>query len=302
MFGWMPQFRVNQGGSIMNIQADDLTSIVDLQRYPIHALESAQGQQFLADCQAHMATHGWLNLDGFVREGAISTLSDEVNGLLPHAEKVSIRRNIYGAEAEDAESKSNLARHELTYHALYLADDQIPDSAQVKQLYCSDTVTDFVRRVQCKETLYQYGDEFQALNIIALPPGNGHAWHYDHNECAVTLLLQAAEQGGEFFFIPNSRDRNGNNERTEIIEQFLAGDMSCAKTIGRSTGAFTLFRGEFAVHGVTEVEGTKLRISAVLTYDEKQGRIASDEINIRIYGPRVERILAQRRTADGRLC
>lgn len=120
----------------MNKQTDDLTNIVDLQRHPIHALKSAQDQQFLADCQAHMATHGWLNLYGFVREGAINTLGDEVNRLLPYTVKVAIRRNIYGAEAEDAESKSNLARHELTYHTLYLADDQIPDSAQVKQLYC----------------------------------------------------------------------------------------------------------------------------------------------------------------------
>lgn len=276
---------------------DGIANIVDLERYPIHALDSAQGQQFLVDCQAHMTEHGWLNLDGFVREGAIRMLGDEVDALLAGAEKVSIRRNIYGAKVEDTKSKSDLARHELSYHALYLADDQIPDSARVKQLYCSDTVTDFVRRVLRKETLYRYGDEFQALNIIALPPGNGHAWHYDHNECAVTLLLQAAGQGGEFFFIPNSRDRNGNNEKTEIIRQFLAGDRSCAKTIGRDAGAFTLFRGEFAVHGVTEVEGTMPRISAVLTYDEKEGRTASDDVNIRIYGPRVERILAERGTA-----
>jgi len=37
-------------------------------------------------------------------------------------------------------------------------------------------------------------------------------------------------------------------------------------------------------------------ISAILTYDEQPDRVIDDEINIRIYGKRVESILASRRT------
>ena len=32
----------------------------------------------------------------------------------------------------------------------------------------------------------------------------------------------------------------------------------------------------------------------MLTYDEQPDRVISDDINIRIYGPRVEQIIAQR--------
>ena len=107
--------------------------------------------------------------------------------------------------------------------------------------------------------------------------------------------LQAAERGGEFTFLPNVRSQTDENH--EIVDQFLAGDMSHAKTFSRGAGALTLFRGEYSLHGVTEIEGNRPRITAIFTYDEQPGRVASDEINIRIYGPRVERILAERRSA-----
>jgi hypothetical protein len=132
------------------------------------------------------------------------------------------------------------------------------------------------------------------LNIVALPPDGWHAWHYDYNECTVTLLLQAAERGGDFTFLPDVRSREG--EDREIVEGFLAGDMTHAKTFDRGAGTLTLFRGEFSLHGVTKIEGTRPRISAIFTYDEQEDRVASDAININIYGPRVAHILAERRS------
>jgi hypothetical protein len=74
----------------------------------------------------------------------------------------------------------------------------------------------------------------------------------------------------------------------------LSGDLSKAQSFSRGAGTFTLFRGGYSLHGVTEVKGSIPRISAVLTYDEEPGRVIDDDINIRIYGKRVENILKQR--------
>ena len=127
---------------------------------------------------------------------------------------------------------------------------------------------------------------------MALPPGSWHGWHYDVNECTVTLLLQAADRGGEFTFIPNSRRADG--EQTDIVDRFLAGDMTHARTFSRGAGAFTLFRGGYSLHGVTEVEGANPRVTAILTYSDKPDDVATDEINIRIYGERAKRLLEER--------
>ncbi|MEM8646437.1 MAG: hypothetical protein AAGF86_08830 [Pseudomonadota bacterium] len=279
----------------MSAEIDLLHSLVDLERYPILDLDGGPGRNFLQQCCDHMEAHGWCNLDGFVHADGLQLLADEANALLPDAEHLTIKRTIYGGTVDPSVPEGDPRRREYTHRALQLADDQIPSHSLVQRLYRSDLLTDFVRRVQAKRELYCYADEFQALNIVALPPGGWHGWHYDYNECTVTLLLQAALKGGEFTFLPDVRSADG--EDTARVDRFLAGDMSLAKTFSRSAGALTLFRGEYSLHGVTQIEGELPRITAIFTYDEQAGRTASDEINMRIYGARVERILTERRAS-----
>lgn len=282
---------------MQNAQPDLALQLVDLDRYPIADLDNGAGAAFLAECQHSMETNGWCNLDGFIRADALARLNDEANDLLPTAEVLHVKRNIYQGAIDPSLPPYDPRRKEFTHIAVQLADDQIPGETTLKQLYRSEVLTDFVRRVQKKEQLYRCADEFQALNIVALHPDSWHAWHYDTTECTVTLLLQAAETGGEFAFLPNSR--TDEVEDREAVDRLLAGDMSQAQTFSRGAGTFTLFRGGYSLHGVTKVEGARPRISAILTYDEQPGQVIGDDINIRIYGKRVERILADRRATAG---
>lgn len=276
-----------------NAHRDVAEDFVDLDRYPIENLDSGRGAAFLAECQHHMDAHGWCNLAGFLRIEALDRLNGEANELLPTAEVLHVKRNIYQGAIDPSLPDDDPRRKEFTHIAVQLADDQIPSETGLKQLYQSEMLTEFVRRVQRKGQLYRCADEFQALNVVALHPESWHAWHYDTTECTVTLLLQAADFGGEFAFLPNSRDDQG--EDREAVDRLLAGDMSHAQTFSRGAGAFTLFRGGYSLHGVTKVEGINPRISAIMTYDEQPNRVIDDEINIRIYGQRVESILANRK-------
>jgi len=273
--------------------SDMALNLVDLQRYPIDDLSQGDGAEFLKKCQKQMEDNGWCNFDGFIRPDALAALEQEANALQPTAETLTIKRNIYQGKVDPSAPKDDPRRREYTHVASQLADDQIPGDTLIQQLYKSEKLTDFIRRVQRKPVLYRCADEFQALNIVALHPGSWHAWHYDTTECTVTLLLQAAEKGGEFAFLPNSR--TDETEDREAVDQLLAGDMSKAKTFSRGAGTFTLFRGGYSLHGVTEVEGKQLRITSIMTYSEEPDTILSDEVNIRIYGKRVERILAARK-------
>jgi len=279
--------------SVENAEMTDVAlSLVDLERYPIADLNHGAGAAFLEECQLSMETHGWCNLDKFIRADALAKLATESEELLPTAETLTIRRNIYQGAVDPSLPKDDPRRKEFMHVAVQLADDQIPDDTLIKQLYHSDLLTDFVRRVQKKEQLYRCADEFQALNVVALQPGSWHAWHYDTTECTVTLLLRAAEKGGDFTFLPNSR--TDEDEDREAVDCLLAGDMSRAKTFSRGAGTFTLFRGGYSLHGVTEVKGKRPRITAILTYDEQKDRVINSEINVRIYGKRVEKIMAAR--------
>jgi hypothetical protein len=274
---------------------DMVLNLIDLDRFPIANLDEGKGAEFLKECQDHMDDHGWCNFDGFIKMDALDAFATESNDLLPTAETLTIKRNIYQGKVDPSAPKDDPRRREYTHIATQLADDQIPTDTLLQQLYKSDLLTDFIRRVQKKPVLYRNADEFQALNVVALRPGSWHAWHYDTTECTVTLLLQAADKGGEFTFIPNSR--TDDSEDRETVDQFLAGDMSKAQTFSRGAGAFTLFRGGYSLHGVSKVEGEQPRVTAILTYSEIPNTVQSDDVNIRIYGNRVKQILEARNQA-----
>ncbi len=280
----------------LDTKADMALNLVDLTRYPIVDLDNGAGAAFLKDCQQHMDVHGWCNLDGFIRPDALAALEEESSNLLPTADILTIKRNIYQGAIDPSLPKDDPRRREYVHVATQLADDQLPANTLIQQLYKSDLLTDFVRRVQQKPVLYRCADEFQALNVVALHPKSWHAWHYDTTECTVTLLLKAAERGGDFAFLPNSR--TDETEDREAVDRLLAGDMSHAKKFDRGAGTFTLFRGGYSLHGVTEVFGTHPRITAIMTYDEQPDRVSSDDINVRIYGKRVKNILADRAAAQ----
>ncbi|MCK0101867.1 hypothetical protein [Pseudohalocynthiibacter sp. F2068] len=275
---------------------DIALDLIDLDHYPIADLDKGPGANFLVECQRSMEANGWCNLDRFIRADALARLNGEANELLPTAEVLHVKRNIYQGAIDPSLPEDDPRRKEFTHIAIQLADDQIPGETRLKQLYHSEILTEFVRRVQKKEQLYRCADEFQALNVVALQPDSWHAWHYDTTECTVTLLLQAAEEGGEFTFLPNSR--TDETEDRESVDRLLAGDISKAQTFSRGAGTFTMFRGGYSLHGVTKVEGSRPRISAILTYDEQPGRVIDDEINIRIYGKRAENILARGKTEE----
>ena len=201
---------------------DIALELIDLDRYPIADLDNGPGADFLARCQHGMDADGWCNLDGFMRADALAHLIAEANELLPIAEILHVRRNIYQGSIDPSLPEDDPRRKEFTHIAVQLADDQIPPQTRLKRFYRSEILTEFVRRVQMKEQLYRCADEFQALNVVALQPGSWHAWHYDTTECTVTLLLQAAEDGGEFTFLPNSRTDEA--EDREAVDRLLAGD------------------------------------------------------------------------------
>lgn len=275
---------------------DMALNLVDLERYPIEDLGQGKGAEFLRECQEQMEEHGWCNFDGFIKPAALEALAAEANNLLPNAETLTIKRTIYQGAVDPSARADDLRRKEYTHVATQLANDQIGNDTLLQKLYKSPYLTDFIRRAQKKPVLYRCADEFQALNVVALQPGSWHAWHYDTAECTVTLLLQSAESGGEFTFLPNSR--TDETEDREAVDALLAGDMSKAKSFSRGAGAFTLFRGGYSLHGVTRVEGNWPRITAILTYSEEPDYVSSDDVNIRIYGTRAEKILAERKAGS----
>ena len=270
--------------------------LVDLDRYPIDDLASRRGRDVVAASQAEFDRTGACNLEGFVTPEGAAALAAEARALMPIAYRKTYTRNAYFNEDDPSLPADHPKRIFWTTSGRQLADDQIGAETSIRQLYEWDTLTRFVALVQGKKKLYRMADEFQALNIIAIGEGSWNPWHYDHNECTVTLLLQAPEAGGEFRYGPDTRWPGG--EDLDAVRRLFDEEPGAARVLARENGTLTMFRGLFSMHGVAPVRGKRDRITAILTYDERPDCVDTDETNIGIYGPRVERLLARRRAAE----
>ncbi len=266
---------------------------VDLARFPIHDLAGVQGCAFLADCKAELIETGACNLQGFLHVEAAKAMAKEAMGLLPLAYEKRTRRNAYFTEDDPSLPLDHPLRTFFPLRMSQLANDAIPRSCAIQRLYEWDPLTDFIRRALELESLYRFADPFLSLNLTYLKAGDLQPWHYDHNEFTVTLLLQAAETGGAFEYVP--RLRSTEDENFTAVKGLLAGTYDAVRTLPRQPGTLTIFKGRNATHRVTEVEGERQRISAVLSYDSQPNQLASDETNAFIYGPRVAAILAARK-------
>lgn len=268
----------------------DPSILIDLDRYPVDALDTERGARFLESCRAELAETGACNLKGFIRPEAVNALAAEAVALEPQAFRKDKVRNAYFTQDDPTLPVDHPLRAFFPLKMAQLAHDLIPRSALVDQLYRYDALTDFIRRVNSKDVLYRMADRFQALNLTFLKEGDLQPWHYDHGEFTVTLLLQAAEAGGDFEYAP--RIRTPEDENFCMVQSLFAGTYRDVRTLARDAGTLTIFRGMYAMHRVSEVEGPRSRITAIFSYDSLPDRVATDEVNISIYGPRVAKLLA----------
>jgi len=272
-----------------------LADLVDLARYPIDRPEGPAGRALVEACRRDLAATGACNLQGFLRADALAAMAAEARTLVPLGHRKDGTRNAYFTADDPALPADDPRRAFFRIAMRQVAGDLFPADSLLARLYAMPQMTEFVRLALGLGTLYRHSDPFQDLNLIALGDGDEQPWHYDQNEFSVTLLLQAASEGGLFEYVP--RLRTDADENLAAVRRVIDGDRARVVTPQRSAGTLTLFKGIHALHRVSEARGPVPRITAILSYNEAPQVRIPDRINAMIYGPRVAAILARRAAA-----
>jgi hypothetical protein len=260
-----------------------LGQIVDLDRYPIDRLDSAAGESLVAEAREALTAVGACDLRGFLRPEAIGAAV---------ASALSVRDKAYRTEqAHDIEfsglAADSLAADDPRHTRIRsgkegTALDDIPAGSPVRSLYESDELLGFVAAALEIEPLHRSEDPLGALNYMYYAPGDELGWHFDGADFVVTLLLQAPEAGGIFEFSPMLRSSGDRND--DGVRGLLAGDRGTIRTMSGEPGTLALFRGHLSPHRVTPVEGSRVRVNAVLSYARSPGHRLGDETYRLFYG------------------
>ncbi len=255
---------------------------IDLDRYPIDRLQSAEGQTLLSASRRELAELGMFNLEGFLKAAALRQCIDDVMPVFEHGAFTHRRsHNIYFEPTipELPAGHPALRQFETVNHTV--CADQIPGSLLCR-IYEWPPLAAFLAAVMDKPELHVMADPLARANVMSYGEGEALNWHFDRSEFTTTLLLQAPDGGGKFQY---RRDLRGENDPNHAgVGRLLAGEDGELRTLPLEPGTLNVFKGKYSAHRVTPVEGPTPRIIAVFSYYEEPGRLFSEEERLGFYG------------------
>jgi len=258
-----------------------MNHLLDLDRYPLHRLDSEAGQQLLRKCETDLDRNGMFTLQGFLRA---TVVDDILPDLLRRIDGESFtherEHNIYFDDSIDELPADHPALERVQTINHTLCGDQLAEP--LREVYLWSGLTDFLARVMGKTALYPMDDPLACANVLGYFEGEGLNWHFDRSEFTTTLLLQAPIGGGDFQY--RHELRSDEDPNYDGIARLLRGEDTETRTLRLSAGDLNVFRGRNTAHRVTPPVGERARLMTVFSYYETPGRRFSDEENLGFYG------------------
>ena len=256
-------------------------NLLDLDRYPLHELDSVAGRQLVQQCIDDLECKGMFTLQGLLRPEVIDDMLPDLLQRIEHESFTHEREhNIYFDDKLEGLPRDHpaLARVKTVNHTL--CGDQLAEP--LRQVYHWSGLTAFLAQVMNKPALYPMDDPLACANVMGYFEGEGLNWHFDRSEFTTTLLLQAPRQGGEFQY--RHELRNDLDPNFDGIGRLLRGEDNEVETLRLGAGDLNVFKGKNTAHRVTPAVGDLARVITVFSYYETPGRMFSDEENMGFYG------------------
>jgi hypothetical protein len=256
-----------------------IADLVDLDRYPVERLDSP----LVEECREALRREGAVKLDGFLRPAAVERMVADACGLAPLGYPNDAEHNAYFDEEIDESLPDDHPRRIRVRSAQKaVAMDLLPPEFGARAVYESEAITRFVAAVLEQDVLYRSDDPLDGCNMTVYEEGDELGWHFDQSEFSVTLMIQRAERGGDFEYVPMIR--TPDDERYDDVRAVLQGSRDRVAQLATEPGTLAFFRGRYSMHRVPPVEGSTPRMNSVLTYSVEPGHKLSAMAQQMYYG------------------
>lgn len=253
---------------------DDPANLIDLARYPVHDPDAAPARRVAAEGRAQLAATGLCLLPGFLAPGALAAVTREARAL----EREAFRTESLAYGDDDGNPEKAFVLPVPARNAKRVAGYDMlgPDSA-IRRLYEWDGLAALIRAILGVGSLHRCADPYVSCLLAYFGDGDELGWHFDPNDGSVTLLLQEAEAGGAFEYVPDLR-REGREAVARVID---SSDRARVRTAALLPGTLSIFNGVSALHRVTRVAGAQPRIMLTMSFDEAPGKVFGERITRR---------------------
>lgn len=260
----------------------DVSHLIDTDRYPIDDLSSARTQELITQAKADIAAQGIAMFPGFLKPEGIETCVAEVERLKDQAYARDLIRYIYAQDTLDPELPADHPfRQGQPLVQRMLSADVFDGASEMRKIYEWNGLPPFIASI-LGESVHHIADPFLSLAVIMMNNGQTHDWHFDGNDWVVTLLLQRPESGGEFEFVPLTRD--AENDGVDRVEAVLRGTSDEIVTHSQEPGTLVLFYGDQSVHRVAPSYGERDRMVAAFSYHNEPGFVFDETVHLNASG------------------
>lgn len=217
-----------------------------------------------------------------MRPAAIEQAVAELEPLMESASYRHARRhNIYFRDEVPGLAADHPALKQFQTVNYTLCADQLPGSV-IARIYEWPPLADFLARAMGKAQLYPMSDPLARINVLAYRPGEALNWHFDRAQYTTTLLIRAAESGGEFQY--RSGLRSDTDPNYDGVARMLRGEDARVAAYTLAAGTLNVFAGRNTAHRVSPVGGGKSRMIAVFSYYDTPGVTFSSKERVGFYG------------------
>lgn len=263
-------------------RAPTLTQMVDLDRYPIHQLDNSMTQQLIKDCRKELDKAGCALLPDFMRQESLDRMKIEANRLMPQTFWSQDRHNPYMTKDLDSLPEDHPKRFFQERSSGFINSDLLGEHSDLNTLYHNEAMTHFVGECVGVWPIHQWADPLGCNPYSIMGDKQYFPWHFDGNEFTVSILVQEAEQGGTFQYVPDIRSPEAEN--FDEVGKVLRGESDRPHSLDLREGDLQLFKGRYSLHRVTSVKGAKQRIIALPTYALDPTTVNRPERAKQLYG------------------
>ena len=252
----------------------DQTEIINHAQYPIDDPNDPARQAIIEQVKSDLADDGCAVIRNFFSPGGLSTLLAEANAR--KAQTYYSERKQCNVYLNDGDADLP-ADHPLNIFIPrtngFITADLFGEETAAYQLYYWEPLKQFLAECLGKQELFIYEDPVSNMIVNVGQPGQQFNWHFDTNEFTITMLLQAAQSGGIFEYVPGLR--SAQDECYAEVKKVLDGDRSQVRQLELNAGDLQFFLGRFSLHQVTANSGNDDRLLLIMSFSEKPGMIGS---------------------------
>jgi hypothetical protein len=250
------------------------TEIINHALYPIDESGDPSRQAIIEQVKSELADDGCAVIRNFFSIAGLETLLTEANER--KAQTYYSQRKLCNVYLNDGDPDLP-ADHPLNIFIPrtngFITADLFGEETAAHRLYYWAPLKQFLAECLGKQELFIYEDPVSNMIVNVGQPGQQFNWHFDTNEFTITMLLQAAQSGGIFEYVPDLR--SAQDECYAEVKGVLDGDRNRVRQLELNAGDLQFFLGRFSLHQVTANTGNDDRLLLIMSFSEKPGMIGS---------------------------